>query len=58
MIQCYAPWYLPKGVENSCPHRNLHMDVYSTFILTQTPILWPPDAKSHLIGKDPDAGKD
>ena len=23
-----------------------------------TPILWPPDAKSQLIGKDPDAGKD
>ena len=22
------------------------------------PILWPPDAKSQLIGKDPDAGKD
>ena len=21
-------------------------------------ILWPPDAKSHLIGKDPDVGKD
>jgi len=21
------------------------------------PILWPPDAKSRLIGKDPDAGK-
>ena len=21
-------------------------------------ILWPPDAKSPLIGKDPDAGKD
>ena len=21
-------------------------------------ILWPPDAKSRLIGKDPDAGKD
>ena len=21
-------------------------------------ILWPPDAKSHLIGKDSDAGKD
>ena len=21
-------------------------------------ILWPPDAKSLLIGKDPDAGKD
>ena len=23
-----------------------------------TPILWPPDVKSELIGKDPDAGKD
>ena len=23
-----------------------------------TPILWPPDMKSWLIGKDPDAGKD
>ena len=21
-------------------------------------ILWPPDAKSQLVGKDPDAGKD
>ena len=25
---------------------------------TETPILWPPDAKSWLISKDPDAGKD
>ena len=25
---------------------------------TETPILWPPDVKSCLIGKDPDAGKD
>ena len=24
----------------------------------ETPILWPPDAKSQLIRKDPDAGKD
>ena len=23
----------------------------------ETPILWPPDVKSWLIGKDPDAGK-
>ena len=22
-----------------------------------TPTLWPPDGKSQLIGKDPDAGK-
>ena len=25
---------------------------------TETPILWPPDLKNWLIGKDPDAGKD
>ena len=24
----------------------------------ETPILWPPDGKNWLIGKDPDAGKD
>ena len=24
----------------------------------EAPILWPPDAMSCLIGKDPDAGKD
>ena len=25
---------------------------------SETPVLWPPDAKSWLIGKDPDTGKD
>ena len=24
----------------------------------EAPILWPPDSKSQLIGKDPDAGRD
>ena len=24
----------------------------------ETPVLWPPDVKNRLIGKDPDAGKD
>ena len=24
----------------------------------EAPIFWPPDAKSQLIGKDPDSGKD
>ena len=24
----------------------------------EAPILWPPDAKSQHVGKDPDAGKD
>ena len=29
-----------------------------TDVETETPILWPPDAMSWLIGKDPDVGKD
>ena len=29
-----------------------------TDVEAETPILWPCDAKSSLIGKDPDAGRD
>ena len=29
-----------------------------TDVESETPILWPPDVKSLLIEKDPDAGKD
>ena len=34
------------------------MFIGRTDIEAETPILWPPDAKSWLIWKDPDAGKD
>ena len=27
-----APSYLPKGLENLRPHKNLHMDFYNSFI--------------------------
>ena len=27
-------------------------------MLNNAPIIWPPDAKSQLIAKDPDVGKD
>ena len=29
-----------------------------TDVEAETPVLWPPDVKSWLIGKDPDVGKD
>ena len=29
-----------------------------TYVEAETPIFWPPDSKSWLIWKDPDAGKD
>ena len=34
------------------------MFIGKTDVEAETPILWPPDAKSWLIGKDPVAGKD
>ena len=34
------------------------MFIGRTDAAAKTPILWPPDVKNWLIGKDPDAGKD
>ena len=34
------------------------MFIGRTDVEVETPILWPPDVKNQLIGKDPDAGKD
>ena len=34
------------------------MFIRKTDAEAETPVLWPPDAKNWLIGKDPDAGKD
>ena len=34
------------------------MFIGRTDIKAETPILWPPHAKSCLTGKDPDAGRD
>ena len=28
----HAPWHLPKYAENLCPHKKLHMEVYSNII--------------------------
>ena len=41
----------PKG-KQSC------VSIRRTDVEAETPTLWPPDAKSWLIWKDPDAGKD
>ena len=37
---------------------NIHYSEYYTDAEAETSILWPPDAKSQLIRKDPDAGRD
>ena len=34
------------------------MFIERTVAEAEVPIFWPPDVKSRLTGKDPDAGKD
>jgi len=34
------------------------LNINSTFIDAEVPVLWPPDMKGQLTGKDHDAGKD
>ena len=41
----------PKGNES-------WMFIVKTDVEAETPTVWPPDAKSWLIWKDPDVGKD
>ena len=38
--------------------KDRYLENCKTLIEAETPILWPPDLESWLIGKDPDAGKD
>ena len=41
----------PKGIQSL-------IFIGKTDAEAEAPVLWPPDAKSQHIGKDPDAGKD
>ena len=66
--QCFLTVVLEKTFESPLdykeikpvnPKGNLTLNIYGrTDAEAEAPILWPPDAKSHLTGKDPDAGKD
>ena len=48
-----------KEIQLVCPKGNQSwIFTERTDAEAETPILWPPDAKSGLIWKDPDAGKD
>ena len=48
-----------KEIKSVNPKRNKPWIIFGrTDAEAESPILWPPDAKSWLIGKDPDAGKD
>ena len=51
-----VPWTARRSNQSILKETNLEIFIRRTD--GETPILWPPDAKSQLIGKDPDAGKD
>ena len=65
---CFRTVVLEKTSESPLDCKEIQLvhpkgDKYWVFIVrtdveAETPILWPPDAKNWLIGKDPDAGKD
>ena len=65
---CFWPVVLDKTLESPLDYKEIQpvrakgdqswMFIGRTEVEAETPILWPPDAKNWLIGKDPDAGKD
>ena len=32
IVSNHTSWYLPEGVKNAWPHKNLHISIYSSFI--------------------------
>ena len=63
---CFWTVVLEKTLEGSLDYKDIkpvNPEGNQSWIFTgrtdaEAPILWPPDAKSWLIGQDPDAGKD
>ena len=65
---CFWTVVLEKTLESPLNCKEIqpgHLKGYQSWIVigrtdveAETPILWPPDVKSWLTGKDPDAGKD
>ena len=48
-----------KEIKIVSPNGNQHwIFIGKTDAEAKAPIFWPPDVKSRVIGKDPDAGKD
>ena len=52
-----VPWTARRSNQSILKDQSL-VFIGRTEVKAKTPILWPPDAKRGLIGKDPDAGKD
>ena len=53
-----VPWTARRPNQSILKEISPEYSLEYTDVEIETPILWPPDAKSWLIWKDPDAGKD
>ena len=54
-LACCSPW---GHRESDTTATEQQKNALLTDAKAEVPILWPPNAKSRLIGKAPDAGKD
>ena len=65
---CFQTVVLEKTLESPLDYREIKLVnpkrkqpwifIGKTDAKAEAPVLWPPDLKSLLLGKDPDAGKD
>ena len=53
-----VPWTARRSNQSILKEINRAYVIGRTDAEAETTVLWPPDANSQLIGKDPDAGKD
>ena len=53
-----VPWTARRSTHSILKEISPEHSLEGLMLETKTPILWPPDVKNQLIGKDPDAGKD
>ena len=53
-----VPWTASRSNQSILKEISLGCSLEGLMLKLKLPILWPPHAKSWLIGKDPDAGRD
>ena len=53
-----VPWTVRRSNQSVLKEISPEYSLEGLMLKLKLPILWPPDAKNWLIGKDPDAGED